>query len=807
MRRSIPSILMPYSVAVLATLVCLLVRLLLWPVLGNSSPFMLFLPAVMVSVFYGGLRAGLLATALGAAAAVYFLIEPLLSFELHTVADMAGVVVFVAVGSLISGLSESLRRSRRRVEARTAALQASEERYRVTLASIGDGVIVTDTVGRVTFLNGVAEALTGWPLHEAAGRPLGEVFSVLDEASRRPAENPVERVLRTGAVVGLANHSVLRARDGGERPIDDSAAPVRNDKGVLAGVVLVFRDVTAKRRAEAEQKRTVGALKFLAEAGKVLGTSLDYHTTLDRVAKLAVPEFADWCVVYVVDRDGSVRHLAVAHTEPAQCERMRDLHRRYPLPPDFHRGFRKVLRTSEPDLIEEVDEGLLRAAARDEEHLRLMRELGLRSNLAVPLAARGRILGAMTFATAESGRCYGPEDVPLAEELARRAAVAIDNALLYQETQEADRRKDEFLAMLSHELRNPLAPIRNALHLISLPGAPAETAARAREVLGRQVQHLVRLVDDLLDVSRVMRGRIELRKEPVELASVVARAVETAQPLIDAAGHQLAVSLPAEPLRVEGDLVRLAQVVANLLNNAAKYTERGGRVTLRVGPADGMAMLSVKDTGIGIAPELLPHVFDLFVQADQSLARSQGGLGIGLTLVRSLTELHGGSVQARSEGPGRGSEFIIRLPLLSGQTAAAPPPETDGGAAARPAGRRILVVDDNVDAAESLAALLRLTGHEVWTAYDGPAALDAARTRRPDTVLLDIGLPGLSGYDVARRLRTEPGLEQALLVAVTGWGQDEDRRRAREAGFDHHLTKPVEPVALEALLAAGCSSA
>jgi CheY-like chemotaxis protein/nitrogen-specific signal transduction histidine kinase len=369
-----------------------------------------------------------------------------------------------------------------------------------------------------------------------------------------------------------------------------------------------------------------------------------------------------------------------------------------------------------------------------------------------------------------------------------------------QALQEADRRKDEFLAMLAHELRNPLAPISNALQIMKMPGVNAEAGRRAREIMERQVQHLVRLVDDLLDVSRVMRNRIQLRKERVDLATVLTRAVETAQPLIDGHGHQLSVSVPAPPVFVEGDPVRLAQVVGNLLLNAAKYTDQAGRIWLTGERFGGEAIIRVRDTGVGIDAELLPRIFDLFTQADRSLARSQGGLGIGLTVVKHLVQMHGGSVSAGSAGPGQGSEFVIRLPAL--------PPEPRGEGTrpgdeeVRPTGpsRRVLVVDDSGDTAESAAVLLRMLGHQVETARDGHSALQAARAFRPEVVLLDIGLPGMSGYDVARALRAEAGDGALLLVAVTGYGQDEDRRRSAEAGFDGHLVKPVDPAAIQALL-------
>jgi signal transduction histidine kinase len=368
---------------------------------------------------------------------------------------------------------------------------------------------------------------------------------------------------------------------------------------------------------------------------------------------------------------------------------------------------------------------------------------------------------------------------------------------------EMDRRKDEFLATLAHELRNPLAPIRNLLQVLKMPRLDAATIERSRGTMERQVQHLVRLVDDLLDVSRVMRGKVALRKEPVELARVVARAVETAQPLIEAQGHELILDLPSESLLLDADPVRLAQVVGNLLTNAAKYTEPKGRISVTAGREGDRALLCVRDTGIGIAPGMLPKVFELFVQVDHTSTKAQGGLGIGLTLAKNLVEMHGGTVEARSAGLGHGSEFAVRLPLAVVE----PKAPSESKTAARPQqaatahGHRLLVVDDNEDAAESLALLLRLQGHEVRVAHDGPAALAMLNGYQPEMVFLDIGMPGMDGYEVASRLRQRPGLEDLRLAALTGWGQREDRRRTAEAGFDHHLVKPVEPALLEQVLA------
>jgi len=371
----------------------------------------------------------------------------------------------------------------------------------------------------------------------------------------------------------------------------------------------------------------------------------------------------------------------------------------------------------------------------------------------------------------------------------------------------ADQRKDEFLAVLAHELRNPLAPVRTAVDTMWLRPIEDATLLQCRDVIGRQVEHLTRLVDDLMDVSRITRGNIRLERKPVDVADVVRRAVETHQPLLASRQHQLVVELPSEPLVVEGDVTRLAEAVGNLLNNAAKYTEEKGRITLRVTASASSkdVRISIKDTGLGIPPEMLPSVFEMFTQIDHTLHRSQGGLGIGLALVRELVEMHGGRVEGFSDGLGKGSEFVLTLPLrpdLAVAAAAAarvpaPAPVDDGGLPCR-----ILVVDDNRDAAQSLAVMLRLSGGEVEveTAHDGVQALRIAERFRPSLVLMDIGMPGMSGFDVARTIRSLPWGSRVRLVAQTGWGQDQDRQRAHEAGFDVHLTKPIDYSALMQLM-------
>jgi signal transduction histidine kinase len=413
-------------------------------------------------------------------------------------------------------------------------------------------------------------------------------------------------------------------------------------------------------------------------------------------------------------------------------------------------------------------------------------ELGDVTLLKRPLEA-AEFLNAVRAALRDRHRQYQVRDYVVAQ--ARQG----------EELREADRRKDEFLAMLAHELRNPLAPIRNGLGILRMAGDDRAVAQRTHDMMSRQVDHLGRLVDDLLDVSRITRGKVELRMEAVDLNAVLARAAEAARPLIDARRHRLIVTQPGRPVRVSADPTRLAQVVGNLLTNAAKYSEERGRIDLSL-EENGEAIIRVRDTGLGIPADMLPRVFDLFTQVGRTLDRSDGGLGIGLTLVKSLVELHGGTVSAASEGPGRGSEFTVRLPKLARSET------SDAGPAAAPeqiTPRRVLIVDDNPDAGDSLATLLEMTGHQVAVARSGPQGLEAAARLRPEVAVLDLGLPGMNGYELAGRLRAEPFGRDVTLVALTGYGQEDDRRRSREAGFDHHLTKPADLDALTAILRDG----
>jgi PAS domain S-box-containing protein len=532
----------------------------------------------------------------------------------------------VAILLLIALTQVMVRDSRR--------LRRVQEELATTLRSVGDAVIATDDAGAVRFINTVAEQLTGWSSIEARGLPLERVFNIFNEESGASVESPVARVLRENSVVGLANHTVLRARDGKERPIEDSGAPIRGVDGEIRGVVLVFRDATEERAA-------------------------------------------------------------------------------------------------------------------------------------------------------------------------RQALIQSRDAL-----READRRKDVFLATLSHELRNPLAPIRTATRVLETPNLTQQELERSRSIISRQVRHMAALLDDLLDISRITRGALTLKAEIVDLHGVIEAAIETAQPAISAKRHVLNVEWPQQVIRLEADPVRLTQVVANLLTNAAKYTKPGGQITLGAVQESDKVRIFVRDNGIGIAAELLPKVFDMFSQIDAGQAHSEGGIGIGLALVKGFVELHGGSVEAKSDGLDCGSEFIVTLPgsKAGGGTESQIPgrPSSDAMTTAR---RRVLIADDNRDGAEIMAMLLDQFGYEVQLAFTGPDAVAAAEKYHPHVAILDIGMPGMNGYEVAQRIRAAPWGESIMLIAVTGWGQDEDKRKAHEAGFNQHLIKPVDPNVLESLMAAAAADA
>jgi signal transduction histidine kinase/DNA-binding response OmpR family regulator len=551
---------------------------------------------------------------------------------------------------------------------------------------------------------------------------------------------------------------------------------------------VVLAEERAARAAAEQQKRR---LAMLAEASGNLAASLDVSATAHELASVVLPLLADVSVLWLAPQPGRLARteLAWMGSRVAKRPALRSL--------DgiaeawLAECFARVNETGKAETIEE---------APVEEGAQVERETGirLRSLIAVPLIARGRTLGVLGLGIGTSGREFDSDAFTVATEIAGRAAIAMDNALLYWKIRDEDQRKTEFLAMLAHELRNPLAPISNAVYVLDAQSPDPGKIKWAREIIGRQVKQLVRLVDDLLDLSRITGGKIELKIETLDVGAVVAAAVETSRPNIDLYEHSLSVLVPQQPLQMRGDYARISQVLANLINNAAKYTPRGGRISLTVAQESTDIVFRVRDSGIGIAPEHLSTIFDPFVQIDRASDRSQGGLGIGLTLVRQLVDMQSGSVHAYSEGNGRGSEFVVRLPA-----ARALPATLEAGPELPEDALKdlcLLVVDDNRDVANSTATLMRMYGCDVHVAYDGREALEMVPRVHPEAILLDIGLPGMDGYQVVERLRREPGNQHILIIAISGYGQAEDRARSKAAGFDYHMVKPLDPDVLRQLL-------
>jgi two-component system, chemotaxis family, CheB/CheR fusion protein len=752
--------------------------------------------------------------------------------------------------------------------------------YQVTLSAIGDAVLTTDPEGRVTYMNPAAESLTGWEAGESLGRPLEDVFRIVNEQTRRPVEQPVRKVLETGLTRGLAARTTLIARDGTERPIDDSATPIRDEAGNVLGIALVFHDISERRRAE----RLAQDARDYAES--IVGTVREPLLILDSDLRVksasrsfyqafaVTPEVTEGRLVYelgngqwdipclrrlleeVLPQGNSFRDFEVDHVFESIGRRRMVLNGRKVWTPENHselillaieditqrwrvgvefgaireryrvivegatsyaiftfdmrglvttwnRGAETMLGYSEDEMLgqdfrviftpEDIAAGLADVEMWSAEHEgRALDECWHVRKGGERFWANGLVMPLKDDADQTRGflkviRDMTPEK-RLEESLRERTAAL----------ERADANKNRFLAMLAHELRNPLAAIRNAVAVAARSHA-AEDLDWGMDVIGREVRNFGHLIDDLLDVGRITEGKIQLRREIIDATRIVHDSVEAAKPLLEERGHEFRLLFTSTDLQLDADPIRLEQILVNLLTNAAKYTPSGGRIELVAGVEGEDVVFRVRDNGVGISPELLPQMFELFSQGDRSLDRSEGGLGIGLTLAQSLAEMHGGTITALSEGPGSGSEFVVRLPAVRDKAPALPSPG-DGPANEVARSGRVLVIDDHVPTAQGMARLLKLAGHDVRVAHNGFDALGEARKQRPEVIILDIGLPGMDGYELAAQLRREECGKDAVLIAVSGYGDEQARSRSREAGCDHHLVKPVDTEAILSLI-------
>src|SRR5215510_5699243 len=776
-----------YSMAVISSVVTLSVCLFLNQALSGSLPLTLFIIPVVVSAWFGGLGPGLVATLLSGLASEYFLTEEHFSLFLLDTADWERLTLFLITSGLVNWLILMMRSARQEVEARArdavqrqieleaqiaereqaraererliTELETERARLKAIVEHIPAGVLMAEAPsGRIVMGNSQVERILGHPVIFSPDIESYREWLAYDVNGRRVegSEHVLAKTLQGKVVTG---QEILYHRgDGINAWISISGAPISDAGGNIVGGVVLITDID-------EEKRASEALRINQER-------------LNLAQKASQAGSFEW----------NLRTNAVIWAE--ETEAIFGL-----APGSFGGSYEDWTRCVHPEDLSRAEQELRRAIVDGEgasEYRVVWPDGSVRW-----IQARGKVF----FDEAgEPLRWIGINmDVTerkRMEESLRRQTEAL---------READRRKNEFLSILAHELRNPLAPISNAIQILTLRGDDPAMVAQTKEVMERQVHQMSRMVDDLLEVSRISRSKISLQTAPLDLADVVATAVETSRPLIEAHRHRLTVSLPERPARVEADGARLAQVLSNLLNNAAKYTEDGGRIDLIVEQALGEVVIRVRDNGIGIAPERLPSVFDMFEQIGGASDRSQGGLGIGLTLARRLIEMHGGKIEAHSAGLGKGSEFVTRLaalaePAMEPATEPAPEPADEPPIPSAIGSRRVLVVDDNVDSAESLAVLLRFYGHDVRLAHDGEAALEEARSYRPDVMFLDLNLPKMDGYEVARRLRLEPAMSGMTLVAMTGYGQEEERRRTREAGFHSHLVKPVDFDTLQDLL-------
>ena len=885
-----------YGIAISVAALAIMLRLALDPVWGVRFPYITLFPAIMVSAWLGGLWPGIVTTALCGTAATYFWIEPSGSWAVTETSELLGVLIFIVVGVVISGLNEAWRRS-------TAAIAESEERLSVTLTSIGDAVITTDDQARVTRLNAVAEGLTGWTTAAAFGRPLHDVLVIINEQTRQPAQNPVYRVLREGVVTGLANHTLLVSRDGREIPIDDSAAPIKTKDGRVTGVVMVFRDITDRRRVEREHaellERERAAREDLDRAGRQADTAAEklrvaleaghmgtweyamrtgtvkwspgleaihgfppgsfpgtieafqneiHPADRDRVLgaiRQAVDERRDHHVEYrIVRADGHVRWVEgrgqLFLDDAQQPDRMvgvcsdvterRQAEERFRLAVEAApAAMIMVDQRGAIVLINALTEQLLGYARHElvgqpldrlvpprfrERHPEYRRSFFADSKQR-PMGAGGDLY-ALCKDGSEIPVEIGLSPIETADGLFVLAAVTniterkqveeertrllVREQAARAEIERASRLKDEFLAVLSHELRTPLNAVLGYTHLLSSGLLPPERATHALDAIQRNAQAQARLVESLLDLSRIMAGKLELNLDRVDVSELVDAAVDALRPEAEAKGVTLDVVVPRHTVGLVGDGARLQQVLWNLLSNAVKFTPRRGRVGIRVAAADSQVRIQVTDTGLGISADFLPYIFDRFKQANSENRSASAGLGLGLALVREMVQAHGGTVVAESPGEGYGSTFTVTLPT----TVSAMPDASSSSGQAKEVVESlpqidILIVDDDGDVRDLLALLLESRGAVVRAVSSVTEALDAISRQKPDVLLADLRMPEEDGYSLIRKVRAREREQQdgrLGAIAVTAYASPRDREQTIAAGYDCHVAKPVDPVEL-----------
>lgn len=686
-----------------------------------------------------------------------------------------------------------------------AQVQESRRQMEIIFQGVAESITVLDQQGKLVFANEAAARALGYEkvsdLLAAPVASLIEDYDLLDQSGAELVRDdlPGRVALKEGrpaAMTACFRHKVT----GEQRWLSIKATPILNDQGQVQLAVNVFQDITDRKRSEENQR-------FLAETSQVLSSSLDYQTTLASVARMVVPRIADWCTVDILE-DGVINRLAVAHVDPEKVAWAQQLHDLYPPDKEEEHGIPKVLRSGRSEIYPIITDEMLVAAIKDEKHLMILREVGFSSAMIVPLVTNDKILGALSFVAAESKRHFGPADLELAENLCRRAAQAIEHSRLYRLAHEANRLKDEFLATVSHELRTPLTAISGYAHMLRTGKLNDAETSHALGVIERSVQAQSRLINDILDVSRVITGKLQLNIQKIAPVHAINAAIDSIRPAAESKDIRLETKLDPSAGPIMGDPNRLQQIAWNLVSNAIKFTPAGGRVEARLENLDGHIQLEVNDTGIGIEPDFLPHVFERFRQADSSITRRYSGLGLGLAIARHLVELHGGTIEARSPGLGLGSSFIVRIPHIPPGVFAPvtlpaidledePSSEKDSETHPVLEGLRILVVDDNIETCQFLNALFFHCLAEVKTACSPDTAIEVLKDWSPDILLCDIGMPGEDGYSLLDRIRdlnTTGG--QLPAIALTGYARPEDRQRALAAGFNLHMTKPIEPVKL-----------